>query len=139
MALSEKTINIVKTTADTVVENSKGITFNLCDTLVDLYPKLKPVFGLDDPDKHKQFAMVVRTYIADIDDVDALRSKMKKMLTKSHKMQVPPEKYPMIGVCFLTAIKDVLGESATDEVISAWKEAYFFLVDTLQVVEEHNS
>ena len=136
MALSEKTIEIVKKTADELVQNSKVITLNMCDILVDLYPPLKPVFGLNTPDKNAQFTTIVRTCIADIDDVDALRARMNKMLTTSNKIKVPPEKYPMVGVCFLTAVKQALGERATDEVVEAWKDTYFFLVDILITAEK---
>ena len=31
----------------------------------------------------------------------------------------------------LPAIRDVLGEAATDEVLAAWGEAYWFLADIL--------
>jgi len=35
------------------------------------------------------------------------------------------------GLSILGAIKDVLGEAATEDVLNAWKEAYFFLADIL--------
>ena len=35
----------------------------------------------------------------------------------------------------LGAIKDVLGEAATEEVLSAWGEAYWFLADVLMARE----
>lgn len=37
----------------------------------------------------------------------------------------------MVGVSILEAIKQVLGDAATHEVLEAWKEAYFFLADVL--------
>jgi nitric oxide dioxygenase len=35
----------------------------------------------------------------------------------------------VIGQCLLAAIKDVLGDEATPEIISAWGEAYDALAD----------
>lgn len=48
------------------------------------------------------------------------------MAQKHVRTQVKPEHYPMVGVSLLQAIKDVLGDAATDDVIEAWKEAYFY-------------
>jgi nitric oxide dioxygenase len=38
--------------------------------------------------------------------------------------RILPEQYPLIGAKLLEAMKDVLGEAATEEVIDAWGEAY---------------
>ena len=35
-----------------------------------------------------------------------------------------PEHYPIVGKNLLLAIKEVLGDAATDEVLQAWSEAY---------------
>src|SRR5690606_16155195 len=39
-------------------------------------------------------------------------------------LEIKPEHYPIVGKHLLVAIKDVLGEAATDEVIAAYAEAY---------------
>ena len=44
-------------------------------------------------------------------------------------MKVQPEHYPIVGTVLLAAMQDVLGDAANDEIIAAWKEAYFFLAD----------
>ncbi|MFT0800941.1 hypothetical protein VSK91_05685 [Bacillus swezeyi] len=35
-----------------------------------------------------------------------------------------PEQYPLVGETLLHAVKDVLGDTATEEVLGAWKKAY---------------
>ena len=53
-------------------------------------------------------------------------------MAQSHvRTHVKPEHYPMVGTAILDAIKEVLGDAATDEILNAWKEAYFFLADIL--------
>ena len=42
-----------------------------------------------------------------------------------------PEHYPHVAAALLPAIKDVLGDAATDQVLGAWGEAYWFLADIL--------
>ncbi|MDF5725418.1 MAG: hypothetical protein PUP91_34200 [Rhizonema sp. PD37] len=43
----------------------------------------------------------------------------------------------MVGECLLQAIKDVLGEAATESVIAAWTEAYQAL-STIFIEREHD-
>jgi nitric oxide dioxygenase len=47
------------------------------------------------------------------------------------KTNVLPEHYPMVGGSILKAIEHVLGDAATEQVLEAWGEAYFFLADIL--------
>jgi nitric oxide dioxygenase len=44
---------------------------------------------------------------------------------------VKAEHYPLVADALLPAIRDVLGEAATDEVLGAWGEAYWALADIL--------
>jgi len=44
---------------------------------------------------------------------------------------VAKEHYEVVGKHLLQALADVLGDKATDEVMNAWKEAYWFLANLL--------
>jgi nitric oxide dioxygenase len=48
---------------------------------------------------------------------------------------VLPEHYPIVGEHLLGAIRDVLGSAATDDIISAWAQAYGNLADALTGME----
>ena len=43
----------------------------------------------------------------------------------------PFPKWRCIANALLPAIRDILGEAATDEILNAWGEAYWFLADIL--------
>jgi len=58
------------------------------------------------------------------------------MATVHVKVGVLPEHYPMVGDALLQAIKTVLGDAATDEIMAAWGEAYGFLADVLIAKEK---
>lgn len=60
-----------------------------------------------------------------------LGSALEKMAASHVHVGVQPEHYPLVGVSLLQAVKDVLADAASDEVIAAWKEAYFYLADIL--------
>ncbi len=50
--------------------------------------------------------------------------------------EVKPEHYPIVGKNLLLAIKEVLGDAATDEVLNAWGEAYEVIAKIFIDVEE---
>ena len=53
---------------------------------------------------------------------------MEEIAQRHVRLNIIPEMYPVIGQCLLVAIKDVLGDAATD-VLEAWSEAYDALAD----------
>ena len=131
MSLSQNTVEIVKATAAPVAANAEAITTRMYEILFETNPELKELFKDADADQHKKLAMAVSAYAANIDNLGALSKAVEKMATTHVRVKVLPEHYPLVGGAILAAIKDVLGDAATDEVLDAWKEAYFFLADIL--------
>jgi len=131
MALSKKTIEIVKATAKPVAAHAEEITSKMYEILFEKYPQTKALFSDAPSDQHKKLASAVIAYATNIDKLEALSGAVDKMAATHVRTGVKPEHYPMVGVSLLEAIKEVLGDAATDEVIEAWKEAYFFLGDIL--------
>jgi nitric oxide dioxygenase len=71
-------------------------------------------------------------YARHIDDLGALGDLPKRIIQKHVALQILPEHYPIVGICLLRAIREVLGEAiATDAVIDAWGAAYGQLADLL--------
>lgn len=136
MSLSPETIAIVKATAKPVSENAEAITTRMYEILFENYPETKPLFADAAPDQHKKLAAAVGAYAANIERLDVLGEAVEKMARSHVRTGVKPEHYPMVGVSLLAAVKDVLGDAATDEVLDAWKAAYFFLGDILIAREE---
>lgn len=131
MSLSTKTIKLVKATAAPVASNAEAITTRMYEILFSDFPQTKVLFEGSDPSQHKKLAMAVSAYAANIDNLAKLSKAVEKMASVHVLKNIKPEHYPMVGASILRAIKDVLGDAATDEVLDAWKEAYFFLADIL--------
>ncbi len=131
MALSEKTIEICKETAPFIQLHGEAITTRMYEILFENYPETRVLFGDAPEDQHKILAGAIAAYAANIDNLEVLGKAVESMAKRHVKTNVQPEHYPMVGVSLLEAIKDVLGDAATDEVIESWKEAYFFLGDIL--------
>jgi len=136
MSLSQSTIQIVKSTAPAVAVNAEKITTRMYEILFENHPETKVLFEGADPSQHKKLAMAISAYAANIDNLTMLSMAVEKMAATHVRTNVKPEHYPMVGVSVLGAIKDVLGDAATEDVLNAWKEAYFFLADILIAKEQ---
>jgi nitric oxide dioxygenase len=79
----------------------------------------------------EQLAGAVYAYASHIDELEKL-SKGVEQIAKVHvHVKIIPEMYPVIGECLLAAMKDVLGDAATPEMLEAWEEAYGALAEIL--------
>ena len=136
MELSPKTIEIVKATAPVVSQHAEKITSEMYHIMFTNHPEIKYMFKDADPEQHKKLAAAVGAYAANIDNLSVLSKAVDKMVDSHVRTKVQPEHYPIVGVSILEAIKNVLGDTATDEILEAWKEAYFFLAEVLIAKEK---
>ncbi len=63
-------------------------------------------------------------YATHIDRLDELTTAVDHIAHRHVATRILPEQYPLIGEKLLQAMKDVLQDAATDDVITAWAEAY---------------
>ncbi len=131
VGLSEKTIEICKATAPVLTEHGEAITTKMYEILFRDYPETRELFGEAPEDQHKKLAGAIVAYASNMDNLEVLGKAVEGMAQRHVRTHVKPEHYPMVGVSLLAAIKEVLGDAATDDIIEAWKEAYFFLGDIL--------
>ena len=79
----------------------------------------------------KALAGAVHAYAQNIDRLDRPRPGDRAHRQKHVALNILPEHYPYVGEALLGALRDVLGQAATEEVMEAWTEAYGFLADVL--------
>jgi len=127
--MNESTKAIIKSTAPLIKEKGEEITTLMYTHLFSNYPEAKELFANAKPDQYKKLAKMVYAYAANIDNLPALQKGIDKVAQIHVDVNILPEHYPWVGESLLTAIKEVLGDGATKEVIDAWAEAYSFLSD----------
>jgi nitric oxide dioxygenase len=136
MSLSATTIDTIKATIPVLQEHGLEITSRMYDVLFEKYPETKQLFSSAPDEQPKILAGAIAAYAMNIDNLDALSDAVGRMAAAHVRTSVKPEHYPMVGDSVLTAMKDVLGDAATPEIINAWKEAFFFLADILIAKEK---
>jgi len=134
--MNETTREIIKSTAPVLKQHGEAITTAMYKVLFSKYPQTQELFKDASKDQHKKLANAVYAYAENIDKLENLGKGIEKMASVHVKTNVKPEHYPMVGDALLQAIKTVLGDAATDEVMNAWEEAYGFLANVLIDREE---
>ena len=136
--LTQRTKDIVKATAPVLAEHGYGIIKCFYQRLFEAHPELKNVFNMAHQEQGQQqqaLARAVYAYAENIEDPSSLMAVLKNIANKHASLGVLPEHYPIVGEHLLGAIKEVLGETATEDIISAWALAYGNLADVLMSME----
>lgn len=129
--LSSKTKEIVKSTAALIKKDPEKLTSRMYDLMFGNYPYAKPLFKNAPKNQPQVLAKSIVGYAENIDNLSALEGALDRIALHHVQTSILPEHYDWVGNSLLQAIKDTLGDAATDEVMAAWTEAYWFLAGVL--------
>lgn len=136
--LSDATITIVKATAPALQQHGLAITKRMYERLF-VNEDIKSLFdqaAQESGEQPKRLAGAILAYAQNIDKLQNLTAPVQRMVARHVETGVREEHYPHVANALLPAIRDVLGEAATDEVLAAWGEAYWFLAHLLIAKEK---
>ena len=137
--LNQNTIDIIKSTVPVLREHGVEITTTFYKRMFENNPEIKAMFNMDKQESGEQpkaLAMAILAAAQNIDNLEAILPAVQKMCKAHVNANVKPEHYPIVGENLLAAIKEVLGDAATDEVIEAWGKAYQVIADIFISVEK---
>lgn len=137
--LKQQTIDIIKSTVPVLEVHGTAITKTFYHNLFQDNPALLNIFNHTNQQKGRQPNALANTVYAaalHIDNLEAIVPVVMKIAHKHVSLGVLPEHYPIVGKYLLAAIKEVLGDAATDEILNAWGEAYGVIADVFISVEE---
>lgn len=132
--LSPETIAVVKATGPAMQQHGVAITTRMYERLF-ADPAIRAMF--DEAAQHsgeqpRRLAGAILGYAQNIDRLGNLTGAVQRMVQRHVESGVRAEHYPYVADALLPAIRDVLGEdTATDAVLAAWGEAYWFLAELL--------
>ncbi|ANU09921.1 nitric oxide dioxygenase [Planococcus antarcticus DSM 14505] len=137
--LSEQTRSIVKSTVPVLEEHGVAITTRFYENLFVAHPELLNIFNQANQAQGRQQAALASSVHAAAVHIDNLEEILPTVVQVAHKhvsVGVLPEHYPIVGEYLLKAMKEVLGDAATDEILEAWAEAYGVIADAFINVEK---
>ncbi|MBS7669766.1 globin domain-containing protein [Croceicoccus gelatinilyticus] len=135
--VSQQTIEIVKSTAPALEQHGVAITTRMYERLFE-NAEVKAMFdeaAQRSGEQPKRLAGAILAYAKNIDKLEVLGPAVQRMVARHVETGVQAEHYPLVAEALLPAIRDVLGDAATDEVLGAWGEAYWMLADILIAAE----
>ena len=132
--LSEATIALVKATIPALIEHGPAITQTMYARLFE-DAAVRSLFnhanqGEGGAQVHALSAAIL-AYAQNIDNLGAVLPVVERIAQKHIGYHILPAHYPFVATALLGAIREVLGAAATDEILTAWGEAYWFLADIL--------
>ncbi len=132
--LSAHTVSLVKATVPALEAHGLAITRRMYDRMFQ-NPAIRDLFNQshhgETGAQPKALAGAVLAYARNIDALGAMAGAVERIAQKHVALNILPAHYPFVAEALLGAIRDVLGAAATDEVIAAWGEAYWFLAELL--------
>jgi nitric oxide dioxygenase len=132
--LSPRTIAIVKATVPALAEHGTTITKLMYARLFQ-DEHIRALFNHanqgDGGAQVHALAAAILAYARNVEDLCALAPVVERVAQKHIGFHILPEHYPYVATALLGAIAEVLGDVATEEIIDAWGEAYWFLANIL--------
>lgn len=131
--LAPETIALIKATAPALRDHGVAITTRMYERLF-VNEDVKALFDMaaqESGEQPKRLAGAILAYAENIDKLQNLTAPLARMVQRHVETGVKAEHYPYVAEALLPAIRDVLGEVATDEILDAWGQAYWFLADIL--------
>lgn len=130
--MNEQQKALVKATVPVLKTNGVALTKHFYQRMFTHNPELKNIFNQGHQNSGRQqeaLAMAVAAYAENIDDPSVLLPVVERIAHKHVSLGIRAEHYAIVGRHLLASIKEVLGDAATDELVSAWAAAYTELAD----------
>ena len=132
--LSEQTIALVKATVPALEAHGLDIVREMYSRMFQNL-EIRDLFNQshhgDTGSQPKALTGAILAYASNIENLGALAPAVERIAQKHVGLQILPEHYPHVGEALLGAIKAVLGDAATEDILAAWGEAYWFLANIL--------
>lgn len=137
--LSDQTIALVKATVPALEAHGLDIVHEMYSRMFQ-NPEIRDLFNQshhgDAGSQPRALTGAILAYASNIENLAALAPAVERIAQKHVGLQILPEHYPYVAEALLGAIKAILGDAATEDILEAWGEAYWFLANILIARED---
>lgn len=137
--LTQKIIDNIKSSVPILKEKGTEITTIFYKNMLEENPDIKIMFNLNkqkDGSQPKALANIILAAAENIDNLSILMPAVESIAKTHTNANVRKEHYSIVGKYLLEAIKEVLGDQATNELMSAWNEVYSIIANIFINVEK---
>ena len=132
--LSTNTIEIVKSTIPLLENAGVEVTDYFYKRMFEHNPELKDIFNLaNQASGRQQFALfsAVASYAKNIDNLGTLGDLVERVAQRHTSFNIQPIQYQIVGHHLIETLRELAPDDFTDDVATAWIEAYGLLADVL--------
>lgn len=136
--MNTKQKELVKATVSVLKSNGTDLTKHFYTRMFKHNPELKNIFNMGNQASGKQqnaLAGAVLAYAENIENPEVLINALKSIGNKHVSLNITPDQYDIVGLHLISSIQEVLGETATTELIEAWTQAYNELAQVMISIE----
>lgn len=136
--LSEASKPLIDASVPVLRDHGLTITQTFYRSMFNERPELTNLFNMGNQangSQQQSLAAAVFAYAANHRNADALAPVLNRIVHKHAAVGLKPSHYAIVGKHLLGAIRTVLGEAATPELMAAWDEAYWVLAGELIAAE----
>ena len=130
---------LVTATVPALRAHGETVTRQFYASLFEAHPALWNVFNpanQRDGGQARSLAASVLAYAEHIEHPEQLGRMVERISGKHGSLEVQPEHYPIVGHHLLGAIKQVMGDAATPDILDAWGAAYGQLAGIMTGAEQ---
>lgn len=125
---------LVKDSAALLADRAEELTRLFYVRMFEENPEVKPFFNHANQlqgTQQRALAGAIIAYASNIDNLTALGGAVELIAQKHMSLGIQREHYPIVGKHLLGAIRELLGDLASEELVGAWGEAYQQLADIM--------
>ncbi|MGL5391590.1 MAG: NO-inducible flavohemoprotein [Shewanella sp.] len=130
--LDSRTIQVIKSTIPLLQSAGPALTSHFYQRMFKHNPELKDVFNLAHQHSGGQPAALfnaIAAYATHIDNLAVLGAAVERIAQKHTGFLIKPEQYAIVGSHLLATLQELGGDAVTEEVLTAWEQAYGFLAN----------
>lgn len=125
--MNTKQKSLITATVPILKSSGNALITHFYNRMFKYNPELKNIFNMSNQANGKQqnaLTGAVLAYAEHIENPSVLINVLKSIGNKHVSLNISAEQYEIVGNHLINSIKEVLGETATDEIVDAWTCAY---------------
>lgn len=124
-------ISLVKTSFDSVKPISDDVAALFYGHLFEIAPEVKPLFSTDTKEQGRKLMAALNMVVSGLEKLEAILPAVQAMALRHVDYGVTSDQYAIVGEALIWALSRALGPDFTEEVETAWLEAYTILANAM--------
>ena len=130
-----KVLELLKRSYSTIKKHGDEIGEKTYANMFEAHPEIQSLFANTPPGQAQRLIDAVLFYCEETENFKLYYEQLDKIAHAHIKAGVKDNYYPIMKTAFLTALQEVLGADATDELVHAWAYGFDSLSNELMHIE----